>query len=121
MREIKFKDDYYLLIHNGEKTTTIRLNDKGLKAGDTARAIFLDFEGKRHREEYGYCTSQKLLIKRIAETQVKNLTEDDAKTEACKNLNELLNTLSDIYPDLKLNDKVYVFSFENLDQRKPII
>lgn len=117
-RKIKFNEEYWNSIRYERKTTTIRLTDKNLRAGDKVKAVFLTYAGEEYGDDYKY--PQTLLIKRISEIQVKNLTEDDAKREDCKNLNELLNILSNIYPELRLNDKVYIFHFENLDRYVPI-
>ena len=118
-RKIKFNEEYWNSIRYERKTTTIRLTDKNLRAGDKVKAVFLNYKGEEYGDDYKY--PQTLLIKRISEIQVKNLTEDDAKNEACENLNELLNILSNIYPNLKLNDTVYILLFENLDKKKPLV
>ena len=99
-RKIKFNEEYWKSIHYERKTTTIRLTDKNLRAGDKVKAVFLTYAGEEYGDDYKY--PQTLLIKRISEIQVKNLTEDDAKREDCKNSprHRLLRRLADVWEDV---------------------
>lgn len=40
MKTLKFDKKYYLMILNGNKTQTIRKNDKAMNTGDIVTAVF---------------------------------------------------------------------------------
>lgn len=101
---LKFNKEYYPAIINGEKTQTLRKNNKKLLEDEIVKAIFPG-------------TDNELLIK-ITDTgykQFKYLDEEDAIREGYNSLNELKQDLLRIYPLLDSFSRVYFYRFKVLE------
>ncbi|MCD6563594.1 MAG: ASCH domain-containing protein [Thermoproteales archaeon] len=105
---LRFKKEYVKKILEGRKTTTIRKGILSL-SHDT---VYLESNGKI----YG-----RLALKSVRYTKLSNLRESDAKADGFKNLDELKNALTDIYPDIKDDDWVTIIKFQPINQlEKPL-
>lgn len=102
---IKFNKEYYKPIINGEKTQTIRKNNKRISTLEIVKAIFpgTNLEVKLRITDTGY-------------KQFKFLNEEDAQREGFNNLKELQDELLKIYPRLDKFDRIYWYRFEVVDE-----
>ena len=98
---LKFNKEYYKRIINGEKTQTLRKNNKRLKNGETVKAIFpgTDNECMIQITDTGY-------------KQVKYLNDEDAYNEGYESLNDLKTDLCKIYPILDSMTRLYYYKFK---------
>lgn len=101
---LKFNKEYYEPIINGEKTQTLRNKNKRLQVNEIVKAIFsgTDNEIKIQITDNGY-------------KQFKYLDEEDAKREGYESVEELKNTLLDIYPLMMWSDRLWYYRFKVVD------
>ena len=100
---IKFKKEYYNNIITGTKTQTLRLARKRLdvQEGEICKAIFP-----------GTKLECKIQITEIGYKQFKSINQEDAKLEGYNTIEELKNTLKEIYPLIDEWDRLYYYRFK---------
>lgn len=103
MKTLKFDKKYYLPILNGDKTQTLRKNNKRLREGEIVKAYFP-----------GTGLNCKIRITETGYKQFKHVDEEDAKREGYDNLDELKEELMRFYPRLDKFDRVYFYRFKIL-------
>ena len=103
MKTLKFDKKYYLPILNGDKTQTLRKNNKRLKEGEVVKAIF---PGTRME-----C---KIRITKTGYKQFKYIDKEDAKREGYHEISELKNSLLKYYPLMGRFDRLYYYRFKIL-------
>ena len=106
MKELKFNEKFLNPIYNEDKTATIRTKDKGLKAGETVKPIFI---GTQHSHTE---TELQLRIKSITIKQLSDIDDSDVRSEGYTSTVDLINELGRIYPYLKLGDIIYIYEFQ---------
>ena len=101
--EVKFKKEYYSLMHDGLKTQTLRLARKRLdvREGDIVTAIFPGIPETLH-----------IQINKIGYKQFKSVNLEDAKREGFDSITDLKNELIKIYPLINKFDRLYYYQFE---------
>lgn len=101
---IKFKQEYYDCILNGDKTQTMRMSHKRIDVefGEKAIAVFPD--GKEIN----------IRIIDVGYKAFKSINDDDAKREGFHNAEELKQELFEIYNEFRIEDynRFYFYRFE---------
>lgn len=103
MRTLKFNKKYYLPILIGDKTQTLRRNNKRLREGEIVKAIFP-----------GIKMSCKIKITKTGYKQFKYLNIEDAQHEGYSEISELKNELLKFYPSIGRFDRLYYYRFKVL-------
>lgn len=103
MKTLKFDKKYYLSILNGDKTQTLRKNNKRLWEGEIVKAYFP-----------GTKFSCKLRITETGYKQFKHVDDEDAKREGYDTLEKLEKELKRFYPRLDQFDRLYYYRFKVL-------
>ena len=101
---LKFNSSFYNPIMEEIKTSTIRADSKPLNVGDICYAYFNDIQ-----------TVMFVLIKDHYAKRVMDLNKDDALTEGYLHEDLLKKELTNIYPDLAVDDYVYIYKFKGLN------
>jgi len=101
---LKFNKEYYSAIINGEKTQTLRKNNKRLQEDEIVKAIFPGTDNE--------CRIQ---ITNTGYKQFKHLNDEDAELEGYNSLDELKKDLLKIYPRLDQFDRLYYYRFKVID------
>lgn len=102
VKELKFKDEFYLPIKNGYKISTIRNERKNLEIGEKVYAVF---ENERLEPIMFEIWS-------ITEKPFFHLGQADARMEGYQNWWQLAKSLMEIYPDLKNNPNAIIYKYE---------
>lgn len=102
VKELKFKDEFYLPIKNGDKISTIRNERKNIEVGEKVYAVFENEELEPIRLE----------IWSITEKPFFHIGKVDARMEGYQNWWELTKSLVEIYPDLKNNPNAIIYIYE---------
>ena len=107
VEEIKFKKEYYPLIHDGLKTQTLRLARKRLdvREDDICTAIFP-----------GISEQLRIKINKIGYKQFKSITLEDALAEGFNSITDLKSELISIYPTINAFDRLYYYKFELVEE-----
>lgn len=100
--ELKFKDEFYLPIKNGDKISTIRNERKNIRVGEKVYAVFENEELEPIRLE----------IWSITEKPFKYIGQADARMEGYQQWWQLAKSLTEIYPDLKNNPNAIIYKYE---------
>ncbi|MGB9786755.1 MAG: ASCH domain-containing protein [Infirmifilum sp.] len=100
-KTLSFRLRYLEKILRGEKTTTIR---KGILQPQSDE-VFLESGGQIYGEAR---------VKSLRFTRVSELTKDDALKDGFNSLEDLLDALKEIYPDIKEDDWVTIISLEEI-------
>ncbi|MEM0371619.1 MAG: ASCH domain-containing protein [Ignisphaera sp.] len=101
MKKLVFKLDYAGKILSGEKTTTIRLSTN-LREGDIVEVYV------------GHVRIGKALIKRIYRKKLKDLSDEEIRSDGFKSIEDLIKSLAKIYGSRRINidSEVYIIEFQ---------
>ena len=102
VKELKFKDEFYLPIKNGDKVSTIRTERKDLEIGEKVYAVFENEEIEPIRLE----------IWSITEKPFFHLGQADARMEGYQKWWQLAKSLVEIYPDLNNNPNAIIYQYK---------
>ena len=102
MTVIKFRDEFYQKIRNGEKVQTMRTPSHRLDVvpGDFAACVFPGID------EQLFVT-----ITDVGYKYFKSLNDEDARLEGFESVHELKKVLLDIYPTLDNYNRLYYYRF----------
>jgi len=101
-KKLRFRDEYIPLILTGRKRSTIRLEKKKFKVGDTVYLASLS-TGRI----FG-----KAKITGITKKTVAELSDEDAKRDGFKDKISLIETLKSIYGNIPEDTSVYIIEFK---------
>ena len=102
VKELKFKDEFYLPIKNGDKISTIRNERKNIEVGEKVYAVFENEELEPIRLE----------IWSITEKPFRHIGQADARMEGYQQWWHLAKSLVEIYPELKNNPNAIIYIYE---------
>ncbi len=103
MKTLKFNKKYYLPILNGDKTQTLRKDNKRLNEGETVKAVFP-----------GTGLTCKIRILKTGYKQFQYIDDEDVKREGFHSMVELENELLRIYPKCDRFTRLYYYRFKVL-------
>ncbi len=101
MQSIKFAPDLFEKVLKGEKLSTVRLGLRDYTLGE----VLLETPDSKYTI-HGEITG-------LVKTQLSFLTEEDAKREGYKTLDDLLSRLKQIYPDITPDSVITVVEFSH--------
>lgn len=98
MKTLKFDKKYYYSIVTGDKTQTIRKNNKGIKAGEIVTAVFNDCD-----------ETIKIHISSVLHTNIEYISDKVAKADGFETAEQLKKELVRIYGDDL--DSIWIYKF----------
>ena len=107
--ELIFKDEYFRLVENGEKTTTIK---KGVRIPESRELILKPLLDDKKNYEYDedYFINAELI--RLEFKALYDLSNQDAELDGFQDKRELEEVLYKIYPDIDEETIFTIIEFE---------
>ncbi len=110
MKNLEFSGKYLDMLRSGQKRGTVRLGKLKIEPGTVVTI-----------HSGGYVVGKAIIIG-VDYKKVRELTEEDAKEDGFKSLQELLNALKAHYPSLSEDDDVTVIRFDIVEKPdKPVM
>ena len=98
MKTLKFDKKYYLPIFTGDKTQTIRKNNKGIKAGEIVTVVFNDCD-----------ETVEIYITNVIHTYIEYISDEVAQYDGFETAEQLKRKLVRIYGDDL--DSIWIYKF----------
>ena len=103
-KKLRFRDEYIPLILTGRKRSTIRLERKRFKVGDTVYLV-----SQSTGRVFG-----KAKITNIVKKKLYELSDDDARRDGFRDKFTLIEALKSIYGDIPNTANIYIIEFKVL-------
>ena len=104
MQNIKFAPDLFKLVKEGRKTSTVRNGVRNYTIGPVQFVTDPPDKNDRVRIRLRFITKVELKT-------LKELTVEDAMNEYCHNVEQLIDRLKQIYPEINDDSEVTVVTF----------